>query len=376
MNIKALMPVFFHGQGVSHTCFSVCNALQGDTVRVELLVPASKPGLSYPFVRNAIPALLRWPAYRIKPLSKRVLNWQGWRYVRSLQDGDIAYIWPGVPHDVLRAVRRRNVLMVFERVNCHQATGKRILDDAYLRLGWPVTHEVTDARVEEEREELALADYVFAPSPGVAQSLRDAGIPAEKILRGTYGWDPGRFGGTEKALPDAEGVVALFVGRACVRKGAPLLLDLWERAGIRGRLALAGHVYDDVAAHGAETLGRPDVIHFESRDDIAAVYRSADMLVLPTLEEGSPLVIYEAMACGLPVITSPMGAGDVIRDGIEGYVLDPYDQDAWVERLRRLAADLDQRKTMAQAARKRAQEFTWALVGARRRETLRAAVFQ
>ena len=59
-------------------------------------------------------------------------------------------------------------------------------------------------------------------------------------------------------------------------------------------------------------LARSDVIHRDYTSDIALAYREADFFAFPSLEEGGPLVTYEAMANGLPVLTSPMRAGGVV----------------------------------------------------------------
>jgi glycosyltransferase involved in cell wall biosynthesis len=122
----------------------------------------------------------------------------------------------------------------------------------------------------------------------------------------------------------------------------------------------------------AANLARPDVHRLDYTDDVGAVYRAADLLALPSLHEGSPLVVYEAMACGLPIVTTPMGAGAIVRDGIEGFVLDPYDVRGWGERLRLLTSDVGLRLRMGRAARERVQDFTWQAVGARRRALLLA----
>ena len=85
------------------------------------------------------------------------------------------------------------------------------------------------------------------------------------------------------------------------------------------------------------------------------------------------MVTYEAMGCGLPVITSPIGAGPA-RDGVDGFVIDPHDIDGWASALRRLAVDAELRQRMGEAARERAREFTWQKVARRRREALLGAM--
>jgi glycosyltransferase involved in cell wall biosynthesis len=81
--------------------------------------------------------------------------------------------------------------------------------------------------------------------------------------------------------------------------------------------------------------------------------------VFPTLIEGMPLVVLEAMASGLPVITTPNGPGDVVRDGIDGFVVPIRDPGAIIEKLEFLRANPDQRAEMGRNARERALCFTW-----------------
>ncbi len=66
------------------------------------------------------------------------------------------------------------------------------------------------------------------------------------------------------------------------------------------------------------------------------------------------------------MLMSPMGAGGVVRDGIDGIVLPPYEEDAWVEALRKLADNPDLRKKYGESGRQWVQEFTWENVAARR----------
>ena len=94
------------------------------------------------------------------------------------------------------------------------------------------------------------------------------------------------------------------------------------------------------------------------------------MFVFPSLEEGGPLVTYEALAAGLPAIVSPMGAGAVVRHEREGLVVDPHDTDALVAAMQHLIADATLRRIMGHNGIARAQQFTWEQVGQRRSRQL------
>ena len=145
-----------------------------------------------------------------------------------------------------------------------------------------------------------------------------------------------------------------------------MLLRAWEKAGIKGRLLLCGSMEPAIAETCSRILARSDVIHRDYTRDIALAYREADFFAFPCLEEGGPMVTYEAMAHGLPVLTSPMGGGSFGREGKDGIIVSPYDEEALVTGLQQLAGCAELQLRMSDSALERAQEFTWEKVARRR----------
>ncbi|MEI6737600.1 MAG: glycosyltransferase family 4 protein [Pseudomonadota bacterium] len=144
---------------------------------------------------------------------------------------------------------------------------------------------------------------------------------------------------TRKKLKITKGApVALFVGSGFERKGlSGFLLGLADQAGsaqladkgVRG--IVVGH--DKHLAHfqtRANQLGLADRVVFTGGvEDVRPYYAAADILVLPTLYDPLPNACLEAMACGLPTITSTTsGAAELITDDVEGYVTDALDVSA------------------------------------------------
>jgi hypothetical protein len=264
--------------------------------------------------------------------------------------------------------------VLLERVNTMDDTARRILKDAFLRAAGPLKHRTTSRRsLDADREHVLAADFVFSPSPAVTQSLLEQGVEARKVLETSYGWDPGRFAGQGTDLPRADGVTfSSSEASACARART----CCWRpgRAPESGQ-APAGRPHG--AAHRstrASLLARPDVMHLDYHPEPAPAYRAADIFAFPTLEEGSPLVSYEAIGNGLPVITSPIGAGSVIRHDVEGLVVDPHDRDGLAGALRRLADDAMLRERLGAAARSRGQLYTWKEVARRRHDLIKSAL--
>jgi glycosyltransferase involved in cell wall biosynthesis len=282
-----------------------------------------------------------------------------------------AYIWPDTSLASIMQLKRANITTFREMINCHRRTAKAILDDAYQRVRAAPRHGITDSSTACEQETLEAVDYIFCANGMVEASLLENNIPRSKLIGASYGWDPARFGGTKRLLADRPGPTFVFAGTICVRKGCHLLLDYWARSHVRGRLVLAGHLEDTIKDRCAALLQRPDVIVLDFVPDVASLYRSADVFVFPSLEEGGPQVTYEACGCALPVITTPMGAGRIVRHNREGFVIDPYDAVSWIDAMKTLAEDRDRRAKMSLAASERAILFHWDSVSiARRRQIL------
>ena len=367
LKLSALFTIHSTNRGISDVFFSVCKEWQGPELKARMVVPSCDRECRASNVVEAIPPLLKKLYYYNSSLPQIKAEK---RFLKDIKDFDVAYLWPGISFDTVKGVNKQNKPIFLERVNSHQIEAKRILDDAYSRLGLEPQHSITPENIQNEKEKLKVIDFLFCPSPIVAKSFQEAGVPEEKLLVTTEGWSPQRFPNYQSRKPPQEEVNVLFLGYACVRKGVHLLLRAWELAGIKGKLTIFGSMEPVIAQTCSDLLKRSDVVHFDYAVDYSSAYREADFFAFPSLEEGSALVIYEAMGHGLPILASPMGGGGIVRDGIDGIILEPYDTDAWVEGLRKLSSSPDLRAKMGATARERALELTWPQVAARRGEQI------
>ena len=105
-------------------------------------------------------------------------------------------------------------------------------------------------------------------------------------------------------------------------------------------------------------LGDVELLGRVGHGEMPALMARADVFVFPSLFEGSAVVTYEALACGLPCIVTA-AAGSVARDGVEGLVVPAGDADSLAAAMALLGDDASLRARMAQAARARALEFDW-----------------
>ncbi len=366
LNVQTIFSnTLVHG-GVSNTVRELLDNMTGPLLAPRLWIPQCDPTLSRAYHRAVFPRLL-WRGLRKAHIPNIWMNRAVMRRaLRDIKAGDLVYLWPPYNTAFMRRVKDRGGILIAEKINCMAYTCKTILESAYSRIGNPLPDGwCLPKDMAEEKTQMSMCDYVAAPSEFVAKSLIDAGIASDRILRTSYGWSPMRLSsaiGLER--PERLPVFA-FVGYGIVRKGLNLLLEAWEKAEVKGKLLIAGAIDKDIEAVSARQLARPDVEALGYVRDIASVFAAADVFVLPTHEEGSPQVSYEAAGCGLASIVSPMGKVPIVRDGQEGYVVDPYDTDAWVAALRILAKDASLRHRFAAQAAERAKEYTWQKVGAR-----------
>lgn len=220
---------------------------------------------------------------------------------------------------------------------------------------WPPGHE------ERLDEEILRADCVLVGSTYVADSFVAEGIDRAKMKVIPYGVDLQTF--TASPARAAQAASALFnviyAGQLTQRKGISYLLRGYQKfARADTRLTLVGSLV------GSGLPLQPYAHLFEhvphqTRPALAARYRACDVFVLPTLIEGMPLVVLEAMACGLPVIVTANGPADIVRDGIDGFIIPERDEEAICERLDHLYRHPELRVEMGRQAAQRAREFDW-----------------
>ncbi|MBI4575115.1 MAG: glycosyltransferase family 4 protein [Planctomycetes bacterium] len=328
------------------------------------------------WVSSPAPAPAGLPEDCLRPVRMppaRVLGWlprgasvrlRGWwmdRHVgRLLAEGlHCLHAWNQNCPGALRTAGQLGIRRVVDRASHHPLDQDRILREEFDRRSLP--YRVPRALAERAASELEDCEAVLAPSPAVRASLESRGVSAARVAVVPFGVDLERF----RAGPPGEGPFRLlFVGQVSLRKGVPYLLEAWDRARPAGGvLELAGPVLPEVRGIAARFLGRDDVRLLGMRQDTESLYRSATACVFPSLEEGSALVSYEAMAAGRASIVTPR-VGSLVEDRVHGRVVPPADAEALAEAIAELALDRCECLRMGEAARRRVEGFPWARYGA------------
>ncbi|HEX8295725.1 MAG TPA: glycosyltransferase family 4 protein [Chthoniobacteraceae bacterium] len=278
---------------------------------------------------NVVYGLLKFIPERFRPSSRSLFLWQDQGFDRwvgaHLESCDFIHAMPGQCLEIFRAARRLGIRTVLNHATGPIREWVRIMNPEYARVGLKLEAvcPYDEAYFRREAEEYALSDFHCAASSVVREQLIACGIPADRIWIVPYGADPTIFRSLPEASAPSEFRI-VFAGQIGLRKGLQTLLDAltagahadWQMHFYGAKLSEADH---DLAAYKGAT---PLTFHGPvSQNELATAFRSASVLVLPSLEEGFGLVVPQALSCGLPAIVSDrVGAKDLLRHRENGSV--------------------------------------------------------
>ncbi|MEX2670953.1 MAG: glycosyltransferase family 4 protein [Phycisphaeraceae bacterium] len=303
---------------------------------------------------------------------------------RGLGEADAVYVFNGAGLEILRHARERGMRTIVDQTMAPVSVVERLLDEERER--WPGWENVSGGAVidgrpfwrelaDREEAEWQLADQIICGSPYVVDSVGQASGPAVRCAVVPYGYESASSASTRElddgavAEQKARPMRVLFVGTIGLRKGVP---DLMQAAKLlkneNVEIRAVGPVH--ISAHAAEQLGKwVELTGAVPRAEVARQYAWADVLVLPTLAEGSANVCYEAMAQGCPVITTS-NAGSVVRDEVDGYLVPIRSPELLAERIAAISHDPEKRRAMGRSAQERMADYTWSVYGRRLVQTI------
>lgn len=268
---------------------------------------------------------------------------------------DVFHGWNGQCLTSLQEAKRQGAITIVERASSHILIQMKLMREEYETYGIEDEPELPGiiARCLEEYER---ADYITVPSQFVYDSFLKNGFSRDKLLLISFGVDTERFQPVKK---EDSVFRILFVGRLSLRKGIPYLLEAWNKLDLKNaELLLVGSLSKDVRPLIGRYRGKKNFELWGYLSDPVKVLNSASIFVCPSIEEGSALVTYEAMACGLPVIAT-VNSGSLVRDGKDGFLVPIRDVGALKERIEFLYENAEKRGEMGRAARERVSRFTW-----------------
>jgi len=287
---------------------------------------------------------------------------RGWRRTRLNPDA----AWREFNAAVL--ARRFQALRI-DRIHAHFATWPAQYALAVHRwsgLPFTVTAHGSDVFVGPPSNfpELAEeADAIICVSEFNRRYIAETfGVPLERlaVIRCGIRTDVFRPGDARAASPSGP-LRLLCVARLHEIKGHRYLIEAvagLRRGGVNVDLTLVGDGPErESLERQCRDLGLTDAVHvlgFRARDDVLALYRACDVVVLPSLSEGMPIVLMEAMACGKPVVaTAVRGVPELVEEKVTGLLCPPADPEALARAVTWVLDHPDEAKAIARRARER-----------------------
>jgi glycosyltransferase involved in cell wall biosynthesis len=232
-----------------------------------------------------------------------------------------------------------------------------MMEDAVQQANWPGWEDRGGDNAEEyqlvnafERETWNAANHLIAPSDYVKGELVRHGVAAEKVTVVNYAVDDSVFRPVDRSGREDKPITIGFMGTVCLRKGIQFFNEMAKRfrGDRRVRFVAVGPLQiTEIAANRVRE--NVEVVGKVPRSESLKWFSDFDIFYFPTTCEGSAYVLMEAMATGLPIVTSP-NSGTVARNHQECFVARYDDLDAHAAYLERLIADRDLRLAMGEAA--------------------------
>jgi alpha-maltose-1-phosphate synthase len=312
----------------------------------------------------------------IRPLVKHETGWASddrvyqaldARVARLIKNGGLeanaVYAYEDGALQMFEAASNAGLRRFYELPIGYWRVGRRIMEEeAERQPAWAMTLDAladSTAKLERKDAELRAADHIFVPSAFVRETLREHPSITATIDVIPYGAplpNPLALAGRGRTPK----LRLLYVGLLVQRKGLSYLFQTMRQLGSVATLSLIGAKPPMECPTLDTELQRHNWLGVHPYDRVLEIMAQHDVLIFPSLFEGFGLVILEAMAQGVPVITTPNGgAPEAIDDGRDGFIVPIRDVDALAERVMRLARDRDRLSAMSVAALKKAETMSW-----------------
>jgi glycosyltransferase involved in cell wall biosynthesis len=281
-----------------------------------------------------------------------------------LDGTDAVYAYEHAALATFQAQKKRGGLCIYDMPTCHHATAAKWVGREFERFPELATsyenhrRRLAPLRNQRKDRELVLADLVVAASNFVRDSLVSAGVPKGRIRIIPSGAPPVD---TSQRRPESGKFIFLVAGNLSVQKGVPYALEAWRKLSARSgaELWMVGNwkLPDEIRQR---LPGKVWISPFVPRQTLYQLFDCAHVMVFPTLAEGLALTPLQAMARGLPVITTPnSGCETFIRSGENGWLVPPCDAEALVSAMECALSRRADTEAMGRAAAETVARWQW-----------------
>lgn len=298
----------------------------------------------------------------------------------SRENWDIVHEFSGAGEEVIRATRGKTCHLLL-RGSAHIRQQAQILREEAERTGVAVA-QPSPWIIEREEREYAAADYILVISRFCYDSFVRQGVPAEKLLLLPLGVDARAFRASEEALErrcrrilSGAALTVLTTGQVSFRKGLYDFTKIAAACDGRMRFRWIGVVREEARETVSKLPTCVEMLPHQPQMSLPQPYAEADLFLLPTIEDGYALVLAQAFANSLPILTTTNCSGpDFIREGQSGWVLPIRNPEAFIDRLLWCDAHRDELARMVQGIARQFRPTDWSDVAADFESLCNAAV--
>jgi glycosyltransferase involved in cell wall biosynthesis len=280
------------------------------------------------------------------------------RAAKIVSECDLFIGWSSFSLRTLRRAKELGAITIIQRGSSHIIYQRDILRREYEKLGL-APDLPADKIIEKELQEYEEADYIEVPSTFARRTFLEKGFSASRIIQGGRGVDLSLF----RPVPKEDNIFRIiYAGQISIQKGIHYLLQAFSELRLsRAELWLIGSISDSMKPFLKKYTGNYTWLGHKPEKELYRFYSQGSVFVIPTLQEGLAMVQVQAMACGLPVIsTTNSGGEDIIDEGKEGFIIPICDLDSLKERLSYLYQNQEICREMGAAALAKAKDkFSW-----------------
>lgn len=285
---------------------------------------------------------------------------------KFIEQSDIVHVLQDYCNESIRYASKKNKIIVYEQIIAFDSTIINYLEQEVKKWGFSneyIERNYNSKKILLSKENIKNVNYILSPSRFVTESLLfEFGQDIlNKIKEVPYGVDINKFKYIERKYNNKE-LKLLCVSRVTLTKGTQYLIEAMKRMEeYNVNLTYIGMPVDEedkILVEQLKSLKNVEYIAKVPHYNIHNYFEDSDIFILPTLIEGSALSIYEALASGLPCITTK-NSGSVIRDNKEGFIINNTDIKDIVKKVEYCQNNRDLLKNMSKNARERAELFSW-----------------
>jgi glycosyltransferase involved in cell wall biosynthesis len=254
---------------------------------------------------------------------------------------DIVHVFSGVAEEIFQALSAKNVLKTLVRGSAHILIQFQLLSEEEERSGVSVARPSKWMIAREERE-YQLTDVILVLSSFAHQSFRDQNISPDKLRILPLGTQIEKFRPDEEVIKErCQRIIAqpklnvLMVGTFSYRKGAIYFVKIAELLSTKYQFKFVGTVTNEASDLAAKNSKNIEFIAKQPQFELFKFYAWADIFIFTTIEDGYAVVLAQAQAAGLPILTTTNCSGsDIIVEGQTGWVLPIRSPESFIERLK------------------------------------------